>query len=68
MKVDSSSARSKRALVCRQVKFIAVSGDLVELNELFNLFWWRIIPLGRIRRLSGLREDEGSTLHFPFLS
>lgn len=27
--------------------FIAVSGDLVELNELFNLYWWRIILLGQ---------------------
>ena len=27
--------------------FIAVSGDLVELNELFNLYWRRIIPLGQ---------------------
>ena len=27
--------------------FIAVTGDLVELNELFNLHWRRIIPLGR---------------------
>jgi putative restriction endonuclease len=26
--------------------FIAVSGDLVVLNELFNLYWRRIIPLG----------------------
>jgi putative restriction endonuclease len=34
--------------------FIAVSGDLVELNELFNLYWRRIIPLVQIRRLSGL--------------
>ncbi|MDD2897844.1 MAG: hypothetical protein PHI31_03940 [Desulfuromonadaceae bacterium] len=25
--------------------FIAVSDDLVELNELFNLYWRRIIPL-----------------------
>lgn len=27
--------------------FIAVTGDLVELNELFNLYWRRIIPLAR---------------------
>jgi len=27
--------------------FIAVSDDLVELNELFNLYWRRIIPLGQ---------------------
>ena len=27
--------------------FIAVSGDLVELNELFNLNWRWIIPLGQ---------------------
>jgi len=27
--------------------FIASCGDLVELNELFNLYWRRIIPLGR---------------------
>jgi len=27
--------------------FIAVSSDLVELNELFNLYWRRIIPLGQ---------------------
>ena len=25
--------------------FIAVTGDLIELNELFNLYWRRIIPL-----------------------
>ena len=34
--------------------FIAVTGDLVELNELFNLYWLRIILLGQIRRLSDL--------------
>jgi putative restriction endonuclease len=34
--------------------FIAVSDDLVELNELFNLYWRRIIPLGQNRRLSDL--------------
>ncbi len=27
--------------------FIAVSGDLVELNELFNLYWRRIVPQGQ---------------------
>jgi putative restriction endonuclease len=27
--------------------FIAVIGDLVELNEQFNLYWRRIIPLGQ---------------------
>src|SRR5512146_209444 len=27
--------------------FIAVSGDLVELNELFNLYWRRVVPLGQ---------------------
>jgi putative restriction endonuclease len=27
--------------------FFAVTGDLVELNELFNLYWRRIIPLGK---------------------
>lgn len=27
--------------------FIAVTGDLVELTELFNLYWRRIIPLGK---------------------
>jgi hypothetical protein len=26
--------------------FIAVTGDLVELNKLFNFYWRRIIPLG----------------------
>src|SRR6266568_2828345 len=35
--------------------FIAVSGDLVELNELFNLYWRRIIPLG-----------QTSSIAFPF--
>jgi len=34
--------------------FIAVTGDLVELNELFNLYWRRIVPLGQKRRLSDL--------------
>ncbi|OGU00371.1 MAG: hypothetical protein A2X80_12930 [Geobacteraceae bacterium GWB2_52_12] len=35
--------------------FIVVSGDLVELNELFNLYWRRIIPLG-----------QTSSIAFPF--
>ncbi|HBA71206.1 MAG: HNH endonuclease [Geobacteraceae bacterium GWC2_55_20] len=35
--------------------FIAVSGDLVELNELFNLYWRRIIPL-----------CQTSSIAFPF--
>ena len=35
--------------------FIAVSGDLVELNELFNLYWRRIILLG-----------QTSSIAFPF--
>jgi putative restriction endonuclease len=35
--------------------FIAVSGDLVELNELFNLYWRQIIPLG-----------QTSSIAFPF--
>ena len=35
--------------------FIAITGDLVELNELFNLYWWRIIPLG-----------QTSSIAFPF--
>ena len=35
--------------------FIAVSGDLVELNELFNLYWRRIVPLG-----------QTSSIAFPF--
>jgi len=35
--------------------FIAVTGDLVELNELFNLYWRRIIPLG-----------QTSSIAFPF--
>jgi len=30
--------------------FIAVSGDLMELTELFNLYWRRIIPLGQTSR------------------
>ena len=35
--------------------FIAVTGDLVELNELFNLYWRRIIPHG-----------QTSSIAFPF--
>jgi len=35
--------------------FIAVTVDLVELNELFNLYWRRIIPLG-----------QTSSIAFPF--
>ncbi len=35
--------------------FIAVTGDLVELNELFNLYWRRIIPIG-----------QTSSIAFPF--
>jgi len=35
--------------------FIAVTGDLVELNELFNLYWRRIVPLG-----------QTSSIAFPF--
>jgi putative restriction endonuclease len=35
--------------------FIAVTSDLVELNELFNLYWRRIIPLG-----------QTSSIAFPF--
>jgi putative restriction endonuclease len=35
--------------------FIEVTGDLVELNELFNLYWRRIIPLG-----------QSSSIAFPF--
>jgi putative restriction endonuclease len=35
--------------------FIDVTGDLVELNELFNLYWLRIIPLG-----------QSSSIAFPF--
>lgn len=35
--------------------FIAVSGDLVELNELFTLYWRRIIPL-----------NQTSSIAFPF--
>lgn len=32
-----------------------MTGDLVELNELFNLYWRRIIPLG-----------QTSSIAFPF--
>ncbi len=35
--------------------FIDVTGDLVELNELFNFYWRRIIPLG-----------QTSSIAFPF--
>ncbi len=35
--------------------FIAVTGDLIELNELFNLYWRRITPLG-----------QTSSIAFPF--
>jgi putative restriction endonuclease len=35
--------------------FITGTGDLVELNELFNLYWRRIIPLG-----------QTSSIAFPF--
>jgi putative restriction endonuclease len=35
--------------------FIAISGDLVELNELFNLYWRRIVPL-----------CQTSSIAFPF--
>jgi putative restriction endonuclease len=35
--------------------FIDVTDDLVELNELFNLYWRRIIPLG-----------QSSSIAFPF--
>jgi len=35
--------------------FIAVTGDLVELSELFNLYWRRITPLG-----------QTSSIAFPF--
>lgn len=45
-------------LVARDVitaPFIDVTGDLVELNELFNLYWRRIIPLG-----------QTSSIAFPF--
>lgn len=34
---------------------VAVTGDLVELNELFNFYWRRIIPLG-----------QTSSIAFPF--
>lgn len=35
--------------------FIDITGDLVELNELFNLYWRKIIPLG-----------QTSSIAFPF--
>jgi putative restriction endonuclease len=35
--------------------FIDVTGDLIELNELFNIYWRRIIPLG-----------QSSSIAFPF--
>jgi putative restriction endonuclease len=35
--------------------FIDVTGDLVELNELFNLYWRRILPL-----------SQSSSIAFPF--
>jgi len=35
--------------------FIDVTGDLVELNELFSLYWRRIVPLG-----------QSSSIAFPF--
>jgi putative restriction endonuclease len=35
--------------------FIAVTADLVELNELFNLYWRRVVPLG-----------QTSSIAFPF--
>lgn len=42
-------------LVARGVitsSFMDVTGDLVELNELFNLYWRRIVPLGQISSIS----------------
>jgi hypothetical protein len=41
--------------------FIDVTGDIVELNELFNLYWRRIIPLEKtssICRGSGLFPSQ----------
>jgi putative restriction endonuclease len=35
--------------------FIDVTADLVELNELFNLYWRRVVPLG-----------QTSSIAFPF--
>ena len=35
--------------------FIDVTGDLIELNELFNLYWRRVVPLG-----------QTSSIAFPF--
>jgi putative restriction endonuclease len=34
------------------VPFIAVTADLVELNELFNLYWRRIVPLGQTNSIA----------------
>jgi putative restriction endonuclease len=45
-------------LVARNVitsSFIQVTGDLVELNDLFSLYWRRIVPLG-----------QSSSIAFPF--
>jgi putative restriction endonuclease len=45
-------------LVARDIitsPFIDVTGDLVELNELFNLYWRRVIPAG-----------QTSSIAFPF--
>jgi len=45
-------------LVSRNVitsSFIQVTGDLIELNELFSLYWRRIVPLGQY-----------SSIAFPF--
>jgi putative restriction endonuclease len=45
-------------LVARDVivsSFIDVTGDLVELNDLFNLYWRRVVPLG-----------QTSSIAFPF--
>lgn len=36
-------------------RFIDVTGDLIELNELFNLYWRRIVPL-----------SQTSSIAFPF--
>jgi len=45
-------------LVARGVitsSFIDVTGDLIELNDLFNLYWRRVMPLG-----------QNSSIAFPF--
>jgi putative restriction endonuclease len=45
-------------MVARDVitsSFIQVTGDLVELNDLFNLYWRRVVPLG-----------QSSSIAFPF--